>query len=179
MFFASLKLKNLVYVHRFAKDNSAFVEFHPDFFLIKDQATRKTILKEPCRHGLYPLPADHQVKQANVVDKPTVSRWHNRLGHPSLPVVTRVIDSNNLSCSSVSNKNLVCDACQQAKSHQLPYTRSVSSTSFPLELVHSDVWVLRLNLLAGNATMLVLLMTSVGLRGFIFLSINLKFSKVP
>ena len=37
--------------------------------------------------------------------------------------------------------------------------------------------VLRLNLLAGNATMLVLLMTSVGLRGFIFLSINLKFFK--
>jgi histone deacetylase 1/2 len=40
----------------------------------------------------------------------------------------------------VSNKTSVCDACQQAKSHQLPYSRSVSSTSFPLELVHSDVW---------------------------------------
>jgi histone deacetylase 1/2 len=132
--------KNLVFVHRLTKDNSAFIEFHPDFFLIKDQATRNTILKGPCRRGLYPLPVDSSVKQANAVDQPTVSKWHNCLGHPSLPIVTKVIDSNNLSCSSVSNKKSVCDACQQAKSHQLPYNRSVSSTSFPLELVHSDVW---------------------------------------
>jgi hypothetical protein len=40
----------------------------------------------------------------------------------------------------VSYKKSVCDACQQAKSHQLPYSRSVSSTSFPLELVRSNVW---------------------------------------
>jgi hypothetical protein len=132
--------KNLVSVHRLVKDNSAFIEFHPDFFLIKDQATRNTILKGPCRRGLYPLPASSSVKQANAVDKPTVSRWHDRLGHPSLSIVTKVIDSNNLSCSSVSNKQTVCDACQQAKSHQLPYSRSVSSTHFPLQLVHSDVW---------------------------------------
>ena len=37
--------------------------------------------------------------------------------------------------------------------------------------------VLQLNLWAENATMLALLMTSVVLRGFISLSINLKFSK--
>ena len=40
--------KNLVSVHRLAKDNSAFLEFHPDHFLIKDQATRNTILKGRC-----------------------------------------------------------------------------------------------------------------------------------
>jgi hypothetical protein len=34
----------------------------------------------------------------------------------------------------------VCDACQRAKSHQLPYNRSTRVSSFPLELVHSDVW---------------------------------------
>jgi hypothetical protein len=66
--------KNLVSVHRLTKDNSAFIEFHPDFFLIKDQATRNTILRGPCRRGLYPLPADSSVKQANAVDKPTMSK---------------------------------------------------------------------------------------------------------
>ena len=60
--------KNLVSVHRLAKYNSAFLEFHLDFFLIKDQATKKTIPKGPCRRGLYPLPADSPVKQANAVD---------------------------------------------------------------------------------------------------------------
>jgi histone deacetylase 1/2 len=34
----------------------------------------------------------------------------------------------------------VCDACQKAKSHQLPYPKSSSSSSHPLELVYSDVW---------------------------------------
>ena len=34
----------------------------------------------------------------------------------------------------------MCDACQQAKAHQLPYPKSVSQSSAPLELVFSDVW---------------------------------------
>jgi hypothetical protein len=46
----------------------------------------------------------------------------------------------NLSCHSESNKELVCDACQQAKSHQLPYSKSSNVSRYPLELIHSDVW---------------------------------------
>jgi len=34
----------------------------------------------------------------------------------------------------------VCDACQQAKSHQLLYPKSVSQSTFPLQLIFSDVW---------------------------------------
>jgi hypothetical protein len=34
----------------------------------------------------------------------------------------------------------VCNACQRAKSHQLPYSKSSSSSSHPLELIYSDVW---------------------------------------
>jgi hypothetical protein len=34
----------------------------------------------------------------------------------------------------------VCDACQQAKIHQLPYEASSRIFRFPLELVHTDVW---------------------------------------
>jgi hypothetical protein len=35
---------------------------------------------------------------------------------------------------------LVNDVCQQAKSHQLPYPKSSSFLSHPLELIYSDVW---------------------------------------
>jgi transposase InsO family protein len=45
-----------------------------------------------------------------------------------------------LLCSQESVRELVCDACQQAKSHQLPYSRSMRESKFPLELVFSDVW---------------------------------------
>lgn len=36
--------KNLVSVHRLTTDNSVFLEFHPEFFLVKDQATKNTLL---------------------------------------------------------------------------------------------------------------------------------------
>jgi histone deacetylase 1/2 len=55
-------------------------------------------------------------------------------------VVRHVISENNLPCSSEVNKEVVCDACQQAKSHQLPYSVSTSKSSAPLEIIFSDVW---------------------------------------
>jgi hypothetical protein len=131
--------KNLVSVHRLTKDNSVFLEFHPDYFLIKDQATKNTILKGPCRRGLYPLPPS-TLKQAFGAIKPSFERWHSRLGHASAPIISKVISMNNLPCLDESNKESVCDACQKVKSHQLPYPKSHSVSSKPLELVFSDVW---------------------------------------
>jgi histone deacetylase 1/2 len=61
------------------------------------------------------------------------------LGHPSSVIVNRVLRDNNLSFSKESCQS-VCDACQQAKSHQLPYSRSASVSSHPLQLVFIDVW---------------------------------------
>jgi hypothetical protein len=37
--------KSLVSVNRIARDNGVFLEFHPDHFLIKEQSTRRTLLK--------------------------------------------------------------------------------------------------------------------------------------
>jgi hypothetical protein len=51
-----------------------------------------------------------------------------------------VVSRNNLPSSFESNKEFVCDACQKAKSHQLPYAKSSSTSSHPLELIYSDVW---------------------------------------
>lgn len=45
-----------------------------------------------------------------------------------------------LPCAREASSDSVCDACQQAKSHQLPYPKSSSVSSFPLQLVFSDVW---------------------------------------
>ncbi|XP_012702882.1 uncharacterized protein LOC101777117 [Setaria italica] len=54
--------KNLVFVHRLTKDNSSFLEFHPDYFLIKDQSMKNTILRGRCHKGLYPLPSVRPMK---------------------------------------------------------------------------------------------------------------------
>jgi hypothetical protein len=50
-----------------------------------------------------------------------------------------VVSSNKLPCSFESKESVV-DACQKAKSHQLPYSKSLSTSSHPLELDYSDVW---------------------------------------
>ena len=129
--------KNLVSVQKFTTDNDVFLEFHPTFFCVKDLHTKNLLLQGRCQDGIYPLPSS--TAQTYHVVKPSISRWHHRLGHPSSIIVDRVIRDNNLSFSRESSP-AVCDACQQAKSHQLPYPKSTSVSSYPLELIFSDVW---------------------------------------
>lgn len=136
--------KSLISAHCFTRDNRAFIELHPYFFLVKDQVTRTPLLRGKCECGLYPLPTDKlssaSHKQAYGVVKPSLSRWHSRLGHPSLPIVDRVISKNNLPVTRDSSQESVCDAYQRGKSHQLPYPKSFSVSSEPLQLIFSDVW---------------------------------------
>jgi hypothetical protein len=65
--------KNLLSVHRFTYDNGVFIEFHPFFFLIKDQVTRRIIHRGRCVGGLYPLisslASSGSLKHAFVADK--------------------------------------------------------------------------------------------------------------
>jgi hypothetical protein len=168
--------KNHVSVHRLAVDNNVFLEFHPWFFFIKDCATRKLLLKGRCRNGLYPLPAS-LARQAFGVNKPSFHRWHSRLGHPVIPIVQKIISLFNLTCLSESNKGSVCNACQQAKSHQLSYPKSFSISSHHLELVYQMYRVMHLNLLDVLNIMSVLLMILASLPGFISLSTSLRSSK--
>jgi hypothetical protein len=56
-------------------------------------------------------------------------------------VISKVVKENNPPCSSLEyNKEAICDACQQSKSHQLSFPKLFSVSQAPLELVHSDVW---------------------------------------
>jgi hypothetical protein len=144
--------KNLISIQCLASDNYAFLEFHPNFFVIKDQATRNTILKGRCHKGLYPLPVS-LAKQAFGAAKLSFARWHSRLGHPFIPIVRQIIRSNDLPCLEESNNESVCNACQQAKSHQLPYPKSTSVSTVPLELFSQMCGVLRLNQLGANNIM--------------------------
>jgi histone deacetylase 1/2 len=135
--------KNLASVHRITSDNNVFFELHPDFFFIKDRESRKTLLQGKSRGGLYPLPCSLTAASARQVlstSKISISRWHARLGHPSSAIVRFVLSKNYLPFVNDSSPEIVGDACQQAKSHQLPYSSSFSRSKAPLELVFSNVW---------------------------------------
>jgi hypothetical protein len=75
--------KNLMFIHRFALDNNVFFEIHLWFFLIKDRHKRSTLLKGRCHDGIYPILAPSPVKLIFGVNKPSLNRWHEHLGHPS------------------------------------------------------------------------------------------------
>jgi hypothetical protein len=134
--------RNLASVHHLTADNDVFLELHSTFFLVKDRSMRRTLLHGPCKNGLYPIPSLDSMphKQCLNVTKPSTEQWHSQLCHSSFKIVSRVLRDHEL--PSVSNKNVthVCDACQQEKSHQLPFSKSVSVSKAPLELIFLDVW---------------------------------------
>ena len=47
--------KRLIIVNRLCIDNNAFIEFHPTFFLVKDQLSKEVIFQGHLYHGLYKL----------------------------------------------------------------------------------------------------------------------------
>jgi histone deacetylase 1/2 len=105
---------------------------------------RKIVHQGRCEGGLCPLDLKHTGASAHKyvlgVNKPYIERWHSCLGHPSFSIVSHVLKNNKLSCNSESTNESICDLCQRAKSHQLPYSKSHNIASTPLELIHLDVW---------------------------------------
>jgi hypothetical protein len=130
--------KNLASVHKLTSDNNALIEFHPNRFLIKDRVTRRVIHQGKCESGLYPLRLQEAKSRKQVFGaiKPSTSRWHSHLGHPSFPIVERVVKNNSLPCVSNENYSSVCDSCLKAKSHQLSYPKSTSVSHAPLQLMY-------------------------------------------
>jgi hypothetical protein len=130
--------KNLVWVHHFTLDNDNFIEFHPYFFLIKDQKMRKVLLHGSCKGGLYPFPPSSSKYRKLVFSaiKIAASRWHSHLGHSTHDIVRHVVSTNNLPCATFNSLDgSVWDACACAKAHQLPYSVSLSHSSVPLEFI--------------------------------------------
>jgi histone deacetylase 1/2 len=134
--------KNLASIHKLTSDNDALIEFHPNLFLIKDRVTKRVIHQGKCEGGLYPLRLQEAKSRKQVLGaiKPSTSRWHSRLGHPSFPIVEHVVKDNSLTCVSDENSSAVCDSCLRAKSRPLPYPKSTSVSHAPLELIFSNVW---------------------------------------
>jgi histone deacetylase 1/2 len=130
--------RNLLSVKKLTHDNPVFVEIHPNDIFVKDRATREIMLRGRSRGGLYPLEPPI-IKQAFGSVRASQEQWHCRLGHPASQVVKHVLHHSDLPSKS-SHNNAICDACQQGKSHQLPFSLSSHVIKAPLELIFSDVW---------------------------------------
>ena len=66
--------------------------------------------------------------------------WHGRLGYPTYIVMSKALSSCNSSVHIQQNKMFDCCVyCSLAKSHQFPFSLSISKASSPLELLHMDL----------------------------------------
>lgn len=127
--------KNLLSVAKFTRDNLVYFIFYPTGYQIYDSRTCSLLFQGPHKHSLYPL----SFGSPQVLAAFSSTTWHNRLGHPSSMVLSRI--SPSLGSSFPSNKQFFCKGCALGKSTQLPFPSNTIHVSIPFYLVNSDVWM--------------------------------------
>jgi len=65
--------------------------------------------------------------------------WHYRLGYPNSGIVRKLPQNNKIPFESVISP-YVCTYCQMGRSHKLPFPKSETVYTKPLELVAVDLW---------------------------------------
>ncbi|KAJ3699566.1 hypothetical protein LUZ61_003271 [Rhynchospora tenuis] len=132
--------KNLLSISQLLKDNNITVEFTPNCYFVKDQATQKVILRGSLCNGLYaldinPFTFQHQIHHTVLS---SADMWHSRLAHCSLPVIKALQKHHKIHVSRLDFSD--CGSCNKAKAHKLPFSSSVFDAQHPLHVIHTDVW---------------------------------------
>ncbi|KAI3691365.1 hypothetical protein L2E82_49713 [Cichorium intybus] len=133
-------IKNLLSIRRLTTDNLVAIEFDPFGFLVKDFRTKIPILRCDNTGDLYPLslPSTRFTSPSTFVAL-SQDIWHHRLGHPGSSLLRVLNKQKSISVSKFSDKRL-CQSCVFGKQVKLPFHDSLSNTSLPFDIVHSDGW---------------------------------------
>ena len=134
---------NVISINRFTTDNKCSLTLSPTSYHVQGMQTGKNLLQGPSRNGFYPFSSlsisNNNGVFACIGARVSGSIWHSRLGHPSSSIFKFLVARNKLPISGKVT-SAVCHSCPLGKSHKLPFSLSTSLSSFPLELIHSDVW---------------------------------------
>ena len=90
------------------------------------------------RGGLYYVDETTQQSKAMLTSGSPAHQlwtWHRRLGHPSLPYLKHLFPSLKNTVMSLDYESFVL-----AKSHKHSYLPSLTRSTSPFSLIHSDVW---------------------------------------
>jgi hypothetical protein len=138
---------NLLSINKFCCDNDCQFILTLTYFLIQDNLTRRILLQGPSKDGLYHIQLQHFIRNkvrsllAHIGVKVPSLIWHNRLGHPSRPVLQHIFSTFQLLVSPSKTIQSICYSCQLGKRKQLAFLDSRHVSHAPLELIHSNVWI--------------------------------------
>ncbi|CAA7024026.1 unnamed protein product [Microthlaspi erraticum] len=136
--------KNLISVYKLCNANQVSVQFYPSWFQVRDLRTGIPLFQGTTKNELYEWPIPKPVASTFFTStnnlKTTISDWHSRLGHPSLPILKHIISAFSLPLSNSLSQVFPCTDCCINKAHKFPFTESTITSSRPLEILFSDVW---------------------------------------
>lgn len=131
---------NLLSVNKLTCDNNCVVAFDDNGYVIKDLKINHKLHHGSRFNGLYPLHSSPPISSTahgfSTINN-TSSIWHQWLGNPTsstLPLIKKSIPFLN----SIL-KIMLCNICNVTKNHHLPFSKSTSCTSSPLQQIHIDV----------------------------------------
>jgi hypothetical protein len=133
-------------------DMNCFVGFDDTSCFVQDRRTHK-LLGIGRRHkdssDIYILDCLHLPLPSSTSSPPprpsfassivSFSQWHHRLGHLCGLRLSTLVKQGALGKVFVDT-SFECTGCKLGKQIKLPYPTSVSRTTSPFDLVHSDVW---------------------------------------
>lgn len=133
---------NLISIHELASHNLAFLEYYPNYFVIKDQVMRRPLLRGRFHNGIYPLLLN-SLKQAFAVSKSSVARQHSHLGHPSTPYPFFFLKRDSLLQSRLGQTHnyVLPESCQCHSKATFSIRLWTSSTSYQASKCISEAHV--------------------------------------
>mgnify|MGYP005839032893 FL=1 len=78
-----------------------------------------------------------------------VDLWHQRLGHPNKNGLSTLLSEFSIPCNRDSHNSSMSQSCQLGKHVRLPFSSSQSSSTFPFELPHCDLWTSPIESVSG------------------------------
>jgi hypothetical protein len=135
--------KNLLSISKLTNDFPLLVTFANNFFTVQNCLTGKVVAIGRCDGGLYVLERGNSAFISVLKNKSlhaSYDLWHARLGHVNHSILALLNKKGQLHLTSLLPSPKLCDTCQLAKNHRLPYTRNEHKSSNVLDLIHCDIW---------------------------------------
>lgn len=133
--------KNLISVYKLCNANRVSVQFYSNCFQVI--SARAPLLQGRTKDELYEWPTSlpKTFLTTTINNKTTVVNWHSRLGHPSPSILKTIISRFSLPTFDSMSSPFHCGNCLSNKSQKLSFSQTTLTSTRPLQVLFSDVWI--------------------------------------